>query len=78
MNKTLTMKIKVMEKLSQKGIRTEKDLKSLNVLDLLDDDSFNRDQLKTVKHIQQAANEGKIYSYLMSDAGETNEPYSYS
>lgn len=70
MGKALTNKIKVMEKLAQKGVKTEKELKSLNVLELIDDDRFTREQLKTVKYIQQATNDGKLYTFLMSETAE--------
>ena len=73
MNKTLTMKIKVMEKLSTKGIKTDKQIKELDILDLLDDDSFSRDHLKIVKALQVAVNSGKVYTYLMTEEGEQSE-----
>lgn len=73
MNKTLTMKIKVMEKLSTKGIKTDKQIKELDILDLLDDDSFSREHLKIVKTLQAAVSSGKVYTYLMTEEGEQSE-----
>ena len=73
MNKTLTMKIKVMEKLGTIGINTDKQLKELNILDLLDDDSFSREHLKIVKALQEAVSSGKVYTYLMTTEGEQGD-----
>lgn len=73
MNKTLTMKIKVMEKLSTIGIKTDKQIKELDILDLLDDDSFSREHLKIIKALQVAVSSGKVYTYLMTEEGEQSD-----
>ena len=53
MNKNLAAKIRVMEKLVKKNVTSSKELRELDILELLDDDTFTRDQLKIVNNLCQ-------------------------
>ena len=78
MNKNLAAKIRVMEKLVKKNVTSSKELRELDILELLDDDTFTRDQLKIVNNFQKHDKEGNLYAYLMEDSGDSSVENIYS
>ena len=68
---TLQQKIKIMRKLFDLGCKTEKDLQSVSMEDMLQIQGITISDMKMIIEIQKQTKANKLFSYLADNFDET-------
>lgn len=64
---TIQQKTKVLQKLIEQGVKTEKELQALDMSVILDISNITIPEIKLIAKVQKATKEGRLYSFLGND-----------
>lgn len=67
---TFQQKTKVMNKLFESGINTEKELQNLSLKSIVSIKGITVAEMNIIAELQESAKAGKLFSYLGGDADE--------